>query len=80
MYHEAAKKNGQCFMGFYPPQKAFFFQPHGPVLSFTKIVATLQKLWLLCFTEATRLFIIISNAGATIFEMEPQFLKWSHNF
>ena len=118
MYHEAAKKNGQYFRGFYPPQKAFFPTP-GSSLSFTKIVATLQKLWLLfalpkqrgcsssfqmqepqflkwshnfwktqithlemtiCFNQATRLFIIISNAGATIFEMEPQFLKWSHNF
>ena len=29
----------------------------------------------ICFNQATRLFIIISNAGATIFEMEPQFLK-----
>ena len=46
MYHEAAKKNGQYFRGFYPPQKAFFPTP-GSSLSFTKIVATLQKLWLL---------------------------------
>ena len=29
----------------------------------------------ICFNQATRLFIIISNAGATIFEMDPQFLK-----
>ena len=54
------------------------------VWRFSEIVGPFQKLWVLhltiCFTEATRLFIIISNAGATIFEMEPQFLKWSHNF
>ena len=29
----------------------------------------------ICFNQATRLFIIISNAGPTIFEMDPQFLK-----
>ena len=46
MYHEAAKKNGQYFRGFYPPQKAFFPTP-GSSLSFTKIAATLQKLRLL---------------------------------
>ena len=46
MYHEAAKKNGQYFRGYYPPQKAFFPTP-GSSLSFTKIAATLQKLRLL---------------------------------
>ena len=42
----SASKNGQYFRGFYPPQKAFFPTP-GSSLSFTKIVATLQKLRLL---------------------------------
>ena len=41
------KKNGQYFRGFYPPQKAFFFPTPRSSLSFTKIVATLQKLRLL---------------------------------
>ena len=56
-----------------PLQKPFFFSTPGSSSSFTKI-ADYEEMTI-CFTEATRLFIIISNAGATIFEMEPQFLK-----
>ena len=57
----------------FTPSETVFFSTPGSSLSFTKIVAPAEMT--ICFTEATRLFIIISNAGATIFEKEPQFLK-----
>mgnify|MGYP001180614770 CR=1 FL=1 len=79
MYHEAAKISRERFCVFYPFKNRFFSSTPGSSSSFSEIVGPFQKLWVLhltiCFTEATRLFIIISNAGAAIFEMEPQFLK-----